>query len=440
MRFLFIRSLIALILLASLAVIYFDSHEDSGAVVGTAWITAGLSVLTFVVFDRHVVRLLRRISLGLDLVNEQDFSCRLVPVGQQDSDRIVEMFNKMMTVLKKERLRVREQNHFMDLLIEVSPMGILIIDESGRVSHANRAAGIYLGYGEDSDEIKGRSLDELDGRLGMILAGLKTGETLTVRPDSMQVYRCSRLYFMDNGYAHPFITIEALTEEVRLAERRSYEKVIRVIAHEVNNSMAGMCTMLETLGMDSDRDEVEAEALRVCQHRCKSLSDFITTYADVVKIPDISPVGTDLNVFLRGVGVMLESLCVKWGVSLRFDLFEGELRVMFDHVLFEQSLINIVKNGAESIGERGGGGEIVISTRPSPATLVVTDNGRGISPEESDRLFSPFFTTKPQGQGIGLLFVREVLDRHHCQYSLLTGADRLTRFVITFPSTADIIR
>lgn len=431
MRFLLIRSLMALTLLGALGILVFDGRGDQQSVRVAAWIVAGLSVLTFVVFDRHVVRLLRKISLGLNLMNEQDFSSRLVPVGQRDSDSIVEMFNRMMGILKNERLRVREQNHFMDLLIEVSPMGILILDDKDRISHANRAAASYLGF-EDAGALKGLSPVGLECRLGQLLGQLKTGETLTVRPDSLQVYRCSRLYFMDKGFAHPFITIEALTEEVMIAERRSYEKVIRVIAHEVNNSMAGICTMLETLSMDEGRDEAESEALKMCERRCKSLSDFITSYADVVKIPDISPVRTDLNSFVAAAGVMLESLCIKYGVSLTLKLCDEELPVMIDQVLFEQSLLNIVKNGAESASERDGG-EVVITTQPSPAAIVVADNGNGITPEASDRLFSPFYTTKPQGQGIGLLFVREVLSQHRCHFSLHTDPDGLTRFVITFP-------
>ncbi|MDE6377614.1 MAG: PAS domain-containing protein [Duncaniella sp.] len=420
-----------LTLLAALSVLFFEGKGEMQALRVAAWVIVGLSVVSLVLFHRHVVRLLRKIRLGLDLVSEQDFSSRLVPVGQRDSDRIVEMFNRMMGILKNERLRVREQNHFMDLLIEVSPMGILILDDNDRISHANRAAALSLGC-DDAAELKGRKPGELGCRLGELLGGLTTGETVTVRPDSMQVYRCSRLYFMDKGFAHPFITIEALTEEVMLAERRSYEKVIRMIAHEVNNSMAGLCTMLETLSMDEDRDEIEAEALRMCERRCKSLSDFITSYADVVKIPDIAPVRTDLNGFVAGVGVMLESLCLKYGVALELRLSDGELQVMLDQVLFEQSLINIVKNAAESASECAGG-KVVITTQASPATLEVTDNGSGIKADEADRLFSPFYTTKPQGQGIGLLFVREVLSQHKCRFSLSTGDDGLTRFRITFP-------
>lgn len=100
-----------------------------------------------------------------------------------------------------------------------------------------------------------------------------------------------------------------------------------------------------------------------------------------------------------------------------------------DAALFEQVLVNIIKNAAESIGN---GGEIVIRTL-SPATIEVVDNGKGIGKEAESKLFTPFFSTKPNGQGIGLIFIREVLAKHGCNFSLRTYDDGLTRFRIAFP-------
>ena len=99
-----------------------------------------------------------------------------------------------------------------------------------------------------------------------------------------------------------------------------------------------------------------------------------------------------------------------------------------DSALFEQVLVNIIKNAAESIGT---GGTITIRTS-SPARIEVVDNGPGITKETEAKLFSPFFSTKPNGQGIGLIFIREVLMRHGCSFSLRTYADGLTRFRILF--------
>jgi signal transduction histidine kinase len=125
----------------------------------------------------------------------------------------------------------------------------------------------------------------------------------------------------------------------------------------------------------------------------------------------------------------MENICQGRDIALKMELCEENPVVMMDTSLFEQVLINIIKNAAESIGE---GGEVVIRTSLSPLMLEVGDNGKGISKEVESRLFTPFFSTKPNGQGIGLIFIREVLMKHGCTFSLRTYPDGITRFRIFF--------
>ena len=195
-------------------------------------------------YYRKIILPMRGIANGMDLIRAQDFSSRLTKVGQPEADRIVDMFNTMMHRLKTERLRIREQNHFLDLLISVSPMGIVILDTYGRITMYNPAAGEFLSRAD----LKGLRPEDIDSPLAAGIARLRQGETETLRLSDSKIYRCSRLSFMDNGYAHPFILIEQLTQEVVKAEKRAYEKVIRIISHEVNNSVAGITSMLQTVG------------------------------------------------------------------------------------------------------------------------------------------------------------------------------------------------
>ena len=186
----------------------------------------------------------------------------------------------MMSALKEERLHVREQNHFLDLLIGESPMGILILDDDGKIATANNAAANFLGY-DSRENLSGMSLNECRSQLGSVLSRLENDETVTVRLNTSMIYRCSRLSFMDKGYRHPFILIERLTEEVMKAEKKSYEKVIRVIAHEVNNTMGGIRSVIDTVGDVMEEEGVDpamTEALDVCRQRCASLSGFITNF------------------------------------------------------------------------------------------------------------------------------------------------------------------
>jgi signal transduction histidine kinase len=112
-------------------------------------------------------------------------------------------------------------------------------------------------------------------------------------------------------------------------------------------------------------------------------------------------------------------------------LTDEAVPVHLDTVLFQQVLINIVKNAVESIGTTQGLVTLEVTT---PATLTITDNGHGIPPAIAKNLFTPFFSTKPQGQGLGLLLIRDILTSHHCTFNLLTDPeDHLTRFTIQFP-------
>ena len=381
-------------------------------------------------FYRKIVKPLNSIGSGMELLREQDFSSRLSPVGQYEADRIVNVFNRMMEQLKNERLRLREQNNFLDLIIEASPMGVILTTLDEDLSELNPMAQKMLGVRQE--DVLGKKMNEIDSPLAAELANVPKGETATVRLNDSNIYRCTHSSFIDRGFQHPFFLIESLTDEVMKAEKKAYEKVIRMIAHEVNNTTAGITSTLDTveqaLSTEEGMDDI-CDVMRVCTERCFSMSRFITRFADVVKIPEPTLTPVDLNDLAFPCKRFMEGMCTDRNIKLRLEIDETLKEVKMDASLFEQVLVNIIKNAAESIEKDG---EIIVRTL-SPAIVEVVDNGKGISKEVEAKLFSPFFSTKPNGQGIGLIFIREVLMRHGCTFSLRTYADGLTRFRILFP-------
>ena len=381
-------------------------------------------------FYRKIVKPLNSIGSGMELLREQDFSSWLSPVGQYEADRIVNVFNRMMEQLKNERLRLREQNNFLDLLIKASPMGVILTTLDEDLSELNPMAQKMLGVRQE--DVLGKKMNEIDSPLAAELANVPKGETATVRLNDSNIYRCTHSSFIDRGFQHPFFLIESLTDEVMKAEKKAYEKVIRMIAHEVNNTTAGITSTLDTveqaLSAEEGMDDI-CDVMRVCIERCFSMSRFITRFADVVKIPEPTLTPVDLNDLAFTCKRFMEGMCADRNIKLRLEIDETLKEVKMDASLFEQVLVNIIKNAAESIEKDG---EIIVRTL-SPATIEVVDNGKGISKEVEAKLFSPFFSTKPNGQGIGLIFIREVLMRHGCTFSLRTYADGLTRFRILFP-------
>ncbi len=386
-----------------------------------------LVLLFLVYFYYKVLRPLDVIGNGMDLLNEQDFSSRLKPVGQQESDRIVQVFNKMMDQLKDEKLRIQEQNRFLDLLISASPMGVVMLDFDERITMMNNAAIRFLEI-DNVEHVLHQPLRQLNSPLAKEIVNIPSDKAETVRLSDSKIYRCSHLSFMDRGFARPFILIESLTEEVMKAEKKAYEKVIRMIAHEVNNTVAGVTSTLDTVNdVLSTMPETEElrEVIAVGSDRCMGMSRFITRFADVVKIPDPQLQSVDLNQLVSSCKSFMESVCANRNINFSMHLCEDAAIVNIDPTLFEQVLINIVKNAAESIDTNG---EIIITTQAN--VIEIADNGKGINPEDEKKLFSPFFSTKPNGQGIGLMFIREVLIKHDCTFSLRTYPDGYTRFKI----------
>lgn len=423
--------ILTVLLLAIFGFVFYESLQ------ALSWKTVAVSALMIatlaylVLFYRKVVRPMQSISSGMDLLREQDFSSRLRSVGQHEADKVVAIFNKMMEQLKNERLRLREQNQFLDLLIKASPMGVIVLDFDHRITGLNPAAFKIMGVNH-LDEVKGKQLSELKDTLQIDLTDIPMHETRTISLHDGTVYKCTLESFIDRGFPRPFYLIESLTDEVRRAEKKAYERVIRMIAHEVNNTTAGITSTLDTVQEElKTLPEAEdmREAMQVCIDRSFSMSQFITNFADVVKIPKavLSPV--NLNEQIKSLTRFMEVMCLKRNIKLTFIADEALPLLQLDASLFEQVLLNIIKNAVESIEQDG---EISITTNAQNLTLEIADTGKGISKEIESKLFNPFFSSKPMGQGLGLLFIREVLVQHDCRYSLRTYDDGLTRFVVMF--------
>lgn len=402
-----------------------------------SWIAIGVEALIIclliylIFFYQRVVRPLQNINNGMDLLKEQDFSSRLRAVGQYEADRVVNIFNKMMDELKNERLRLREQNRFLDLLIKASPMGVVVLNYDNEITELNPSALKILGI-ENPDFVIGKKITSLKDALRVDLSAVPLHETRVLNVYDGTVYKCTYESFLDHGFPRPFYLIETLTEEVRRAEKKAYEKVIRMISHEVNNTTAGITSTLDTIGLDLSGQagtEDMQEAMRVCIARCYDMSKFITNFADVVKIPKAHPIPTNLNQRIESLMRFMEVMCNHRNIRLHFTPDKEMPSLLMDAVLFDQALLNIIKNSVESIDCDG---DIYLETRAAENTLTVADTGKGIGKEVEGKMFNPFFSTKPTGQGIGLLFIREVLVQHGCVYSLRTYPDGLTRFVIEF--------
>jgi nitrogen fixation/metabolism regulation signal transduction histidine kinase len=390
-------------------------------------------ILLFALFYRQLLKPIQSISSGISLLKEKNFSTYLRKVGQKEVDGIVEVYNQMVEELRQERVQKEERNHFLDQLLDASPVGIIILDLKERILQTNPAALQQLQV-DDSLELQGRMLRELDHPLARKLALINTPSSSLIQLDGMSIYQVHRRYFMDKGFRRAFYVVEELTREWVRFEKKSYEKVIRTMSHEVNNTVGSINSVLHSLTeLHKDKDDEASrdirEALEASIERNSNLNRFMANYASVVKIPDPSLQHLDINKLVDKVLVLFDNELRNRSVQVEKDLCPSMPEVQADRPQMEQVLVNVVKNSMEAMD---GCGELRVETSARPLRLRVMDNGRGLSPATKDKIFTPFYSDKKNGQGIGLTLIREVLTAHRFSFSLATNRDGWTEFVIHF--------
>lgn len=410
------------------------------------WWGAGISALSLILLSIlywTTVKPLEIARRGIDLIRAQDFNNRLRSVGEPGADKIVTLFNDLMTKLKNERLRLREQDSFLRQLIDASPMGIVMLNLEEEIVMINRAFRKIAEIPENK-EIKGNKIYDIENPLIETLANLEPGQNTIIRLSGSRLYRGYHLWFMQDGFKRHFYLIESLTDEVRIAEKEAYEKVIRMISHEVNNTMGSVQSVLEILHEDNADDPMMNETIGSCMDRCEQMCGFIDAFAEVARLPE--PVLRPVNLDAELVRIApFFKLMAPEGIKIICDsvydpdkLPEKDLKIILaDIPLLLQAIVNIVKNAIESISvQEGKESFIKIETfkNHNEISLCISNNGNPISDETARHLFTPFFSTKRSGRGLGLTLVSDVLRKHNSTFSLRTDLDALTRFRIHFPT------
>ena len=426
---------------------------------------------------------------GIDAIKDRDFNVKFILTGKRETDRLIRVYNEMIDRLREERTLQEQQHFFLDKLIHTSPTGIIILDYDGCITELNPKAQELLHLPPDM-AVRGKPLAEIPHPVARVAAALPSGQSRTVGIQGLETYKCLKAEFIDRGFARPFIMVEELTAEILRAEKNAYGKVIRMMAHEVNNTIGAINSILQaTLSYGEqlppeDRREFQG-AQQICIDRNGRLNRFMRNFADIVRLPPPQREHYSINSLLEGVARLMRAQAAHKGITLTLDLPEPPLFASIDVQQMEQVLVNAVKNAMEAApprpspspspprpplsprssspprppeggellgegisegapsgtsplrGDRGGlerglglGGAVITLGATAQGQIFVRDNGPGIPPELEEQLFSPFFTTKKDGQGVGLTLSREILVNHGFAFSLRTGEDGWTEFRI----------
>jgi nitrogen fixation/metabolism regulation signal transduction histidine kinase len=368
------------------------------------------------------------------LLEDSDLMSRYREVGLPGIDRLVRVYNRMVDSLRDERVRLQEQQQFLARVLKASPGGILVLDFNARIEMANPAALRLLQT--DADGVSGRSLQELDRPLTSELAALPEGHSRVLALWGGRRVRAAHGTFLDRGFRRSFYLLEELTEELRQSEKAAYEKLIRMLSHEVNNtvgasnSLLNSCLSYASQLRTDDRTDFE-HAIGVVIGRTAELNTFMRSFADVVRLPPPRRQMVAPEALVDDLTRLVGAECAKRNITLRREVDADGVPVSMDRSQIEQALLNVAKNGIEAIGS-GGTLTVRLTRRDGRRVLEVEDTGPGIPADVRDQLFTPFFSTKDGGQGIGLTLVQEILANHQFGYALDGPSGGPTRFTIVF--------
>lgn len=415
---------VAILHLVTLVLTYFIFRENKVLfIVSEAFIL--LSIWIAWSLYRQLLQPLKTLMEGVDVIKEKDFTVKFPLTGRYEMDQLINVFNHMMEQLKTERIRQEQQHFFLEKLIHTSPTGIIIMDYDDHVQQINPKALQLLGI-KNITEVTSHPIFQQ-------VLQLRSGDRRTISLTGIATYKLQKSHFIDRGFPRRFVMIEELTVEILAAEKKVYEKVIRMMAHEVNNTIGPVNSIMQsTLKVQAlwadPQHHVLRDALEVAIGRNQNLNVFMRNFADLVKLPEPDKKHIDLHKLLLSVKHLMEMKAIERNVQLQMALKPGTFMVMADEQQMEQAIINIVKNSIESIDNTG-----TITFATSQQQLIITDTGKGISMADAEHIFSPFYSTKRDGQGIGLTLVREILMNHGWDFSLRTIGEKDTQFQIRFP-------
>ena len=394
-------------------------------------------VLSFVIgfiLIRSMLKPVDLVTTGSKLLEEEDFTTTFRSAGQPEIDQLVSLYNKMIKKLRHERLTLEEQHLFLHKLLQATPAGIIVLDYDGKIEQVNPSAENLIEA--KNENLVGLTLEKLQTPLARALNELKAEQSQVIPFKATRRIKCTKSQFIDKGFQRCFILMEELTEEIRQSEKSAYEKLIRLLSHEVSNSVGAVNSLLQSCMYyidqirDADRGDFE-NAVNVSISRLGNLNEFMKGYADIIRLPEPTLRSCNILKLVQSCSELFRQESEEKQISWRWEITEEIPPIPLDRSQIEQVLVNVMKNAMEAIGTDG---TITIRTSNGKKKhcLIIEDTGSGISEEARRNLFTPFFSTKAYGQGIGLTLVQEILNRHNFEFSLESKSEGPTQFKIYF--------
>ncbi len=356
---------------------------------------------------RPLNKVVQGVSDGIRSFRDRDFSVRLAYRRNDELGDLVGLYNSVGDILQEERRSLTQQELLLKTALDRSPAATLLVNPIGRVVYSNREARTLLTAG---GKVEGMSFADIKAgcppEMREILDSDQDGLFTVTQEDQNETYHLSQRVFTINRRRHLLVLLRRMTGELGRQEAEVWKKVIRVISHELNNSLAPISSLVHSarvISEDPRHSERSAEVFETLRERLDDLKGFIDGYARFARLPRPTREWVEWKVFLKGFA---EYEMIEYPETL--PTRPG----WFDAAQIRQVLINLFKNSVEaSLADP----RIALRVEVTPegeTFLQVIDQGRGMDDETLRKALLPFYSTKKSGSGLGLPLCREIVEGH----------------------------
>lgn len=376
-----------------------------------------------------VQRLLRALEGAVASYRDGDFSISIALNRRDELGDLVRVHNELGQTLREQRQNLAQRELLLDTVVQNTPVALVLTDGSGRVAYANIAARHLFNEGRSLNGLHFATLiDDAPEALRKATEGSEDALFSVEMDGSEETFHLSQRAFRLQGRPHRLQLFRRMTRELSRQEVAAWKRVIRVVSHELNNSLAPISSLAHSGAELARRGDVQRlpGVFATIGERARHLHGFIDGYARFAKLPAPRPVAVEWKPFLDALAL-----------HCSFQL-QGKAPTQpgwFDPVQIEQVLINLVKNAHES-GSAPEGVTLALSLIGHELRIEVADRGPGMSEAVLAQALLPFYSTKRSGTGLGLALAREISEAHGGRIALANREDGGLRVTLILPQSS----
>jgi len=392
-------------------------------------VLAGLALLTVIDLARYadkVDRVLSRFIAGLAVADPE------IPApkegGMNGLWRLTNAIRRFTADVSEARSRQQRELEYLRSLIDTVPAAVYVLEPDSRIAPLNRAADKLSGTTALGPDIVGK------------IAEVRPGTRAVVRLASGHRVQVSAAQFSSAGAIKTLVSLQNIESELDAVEIKAWQDLVRILAHEMMNSLTPIISITHSIRplFDAPNPEIGADivaAIKVIEDRSLNLMSFIERYRKVADVP--RPVLRPVQVrdVLDGIDRLYASTFTERAVRYSSSVEPPDLAIEADPELLEQAVINVVRNAIDAVAAVDCPAiEVLCREHADRVVVEIVDNGRGADEDTLERLFVPFFTTKPGGSGIGLSLVRQIMLAHGGKIDAVKNEGNGMTFRLSLPS------